>query len=131
MTAVLLLRAAWCHALGVPGDPRPARPESARATVRMFAGYGLELLEQVEPVAADSHAFLDALSPFPFPHTAYPAARARVIEILGLLGLLADGPAADTGLPGLPAARISRTVADLLTHQPGCAHPVSDGSRSR
>ena len=124
MTALLLLRAAWCHALGGPGEPQPTRPESARAAVRMFAGYGLELLEQVEPVAADPPAFLDALSPFPFPHAAYPAACARVMEILGLLGLLAGGPAADAGLP---AARISRTVADLLAHQPGCAHPVSDG----
>lgn len=43
------------------------------------------------------------------------------------LGLLAAGSAAEAGLPDLPAARISRTVTDLLKHQPGCAHPVSDG----
>jgi hypothetical protein len=71
-----------------------------------------------------TRAFLDTLSLFPFPHAAYPVACTRVMEILGLLGLLAGGPAADTGLP---AARISRTVADLLSHQPGCAHPGSDG----
>ena len=93
----------------------------------MFAGYALELLEQVEPVAKDPRALLDAVSVYPFPHAAYPAACARLAEILGLLGLLAGGPAADAGLPGLPAARISGTVADLLEHQPGCHHPISDG----
>ena len=99
----------------------------ARAAIRMFAGYALELLDQVEPVAKDPRALLDAVSVTSFPHAAYPAACARLAEILGLLGLLAGGPAADAGLAGLPAARISRTVADLLEHQPGCHHPVSDG----
>ena len=127
MTALLLLRSAWCHALSGPRESQPCRPEGAQAAIRMFAGYALELLDQVEPVANDPRAFLEALSPFPFPHAAYPAACAQVMEILGLLGLLADSSAPDAGLPGLPAARISRTVADLLQHQPGCAHPVSDG----
>lgn len=127
MTALLLLRSAWCHALNVPGEIQPCQPEGARAATRMFAGYALELLDQVESVANDPRSFLEALSPFPFPHAAYPVACARVMEILGLLGLLAGSPAADAGLPGLPADRISRTVADLLRHQPGCAHPVSDG----
>lgn len=127
MIALLLLRAAWCHALSRPDRPGTARPEAARAAIRMFVGYAMELLEQAEPVAKDARAFLDALGPAAFPHAAYPVACARLMEILGLLGLLAGGPAADAGLPDLPAARISRTVTDLLKHQPGCAHPVSDG----
>ena len=127
MTALLLLRSAWCHALSRPSELQPSRPTGAGAAIRMFAGYALELLEQAEPVAKDPRAFLEALSPFPFPHAAYPAACARVMEILGLLGLLTGDPAAEAGLPALPADRIARTVADLLEHQPGCAHPVSDG----
>jgi hypothetical protein len=127
MTALLLLRAAWCHALTEPVGQRPLRPEMARAAIRMFAGYALELLDQVEPVAKDPRALLDAVSATAFPHAAYPAACARLAEILGLLGLLAHGQAAGAGLTGLPAARISGTVADLLEHQPGCHHPVSDG----
>jgi len=127
MTALLLLRVAWCHVLTEPVGQRPPRPETARAAIRMFAGYALELLDQVEPVAKDPRALLDAVSATAFPHAAYPAACARLAEILGLLGLLAQGPAADAGLADLPAARISETVADLLEHQPGCHHPVSDG----
>ena len=127
MTALLLLRAAWCHALSVPGETRLPRPGTVLAAIRMFAGYALELLDQAEPIAKDPRALLDAVSATSFPHAAYPAACARLAEILGLLGLLAAGPAADAGLAGLPAARISRTVADLLEHQPGCHHPVSDG----
>ena len=127
MTALLLLRAAWCHVLSESGDQRPPQPETSRAAIRMFAGYALELLDQVEPVAKDPRALLDAVSATAFPHAAYPAACARLAEILGLFGLLADGPAADVGLTGLPAARISGTVADLLEHQPGCHHLISDG----
>ena len=127
MSALLLLRAAWCHAFSESEEPRPARPEMARAAIRMFAGYALELLDQVEPIANDPRALLDAVSVTAFPHAAYPAACARLAEILGLLGLLVGGPAADARLSGLPAARISRTVADLLEHQPGCHHPLSDG----
>jgi hypothetical protein len=113
MTALLLLRAAWCHVLSESGEQRPPRPETARAAIRMFAGYALELLDQVEPVAKDPRAFLDAVSATAFPHAAYPAACARLTEILGLFGLLAQGPASGAGLADLPAARISGTVADL------------------
>jgi hypothetical protein len=127
MTALFLLRAAWCHALAEPGEPRPARSETAQAAIRMFAGYGLELLNQVEAVANDSRALLYAVSATAFPHAAYPAACARLAEILGLLGLLASETASEAGLSDLPDARISRTVADLLEQQPGCHHPVSDG----
>lgn len=127
MSALLLLRAAWCHAFSESEEPQPARPEMARVAIRMFVGYALELLDQVEPIANDPRAVLDAVSVTAFPHAAYPAACARLAEILGLLGLLVGGPAADARLSGLPAARISRTVADLLEHQPGCHHPLSDG----
>ena len=130
LTALLLLRAAWCHTLSEsPGTVPPARPEAARAAIRMFAGHAAELLEQVEPVAKDPRAMLSAVSPTSFPHAAYPAACMRIVEILGLLGLLAAGATAaqDASELAPPADRVSRVVQDLLENQPGCAHPISDG----
>ena len=128
MTALLLLRAAWCHTLSESPDAAPVRTDAAQAAIRMFAGYAGELLEQVEPVAEDPRAFLSAVSPSSFPHAAYPAACARIMEILGLLGLLAcTTVTAEPASQLTPAAdRISRTVQNLLDYQPGCAHPISD-----
>src|SRR5262249_45958753 len=102
--------------------------EMAAAAIRMFAGYAQDLLDQAEPVAKDARAMLNAISPFTFAHASYPAACMRIAEILGLLGLLADGaaPAITAGLC-LQPDRIARTVQDMLACQPGCAHPVSDG----
>jgi hypothetical protein len=129
MTALLLLRAAWCHRLSESPSGVPARPEAAQAAIRMFAGYASELLEQVEPVAKDPRGLLTVVSPTSFPHGAYPVACARIMEILGLFGLLSCGsPAADAAIEVEPlAGRISGVVQELLEHQPGCAHPVSDG----
>jgi hypothetical protein len=125
MTALLLLRAAWCHALASTPGTAVGRTQATQAAIRMFAGYACELLEQVEPVAKDPLAMLSALTPVSFPHASYPAGCVRIMEILGLLGLLACGTAAAE--LALPADRVARTVQDLLNHQPGCAHPVSDG----
>jgi hypothetical protein len=129
MTALLLLRAAWCHTLSESPSSVPARPEAAHAAIRMLAGYASELLEQVEPVAKDPRALLTAVSPTSFPHAAYPVACTRIIEILGLFGLLPQGiAAADAAIEVAPLAdRISGVVQDLLEHQPGSAHPISDG----
>ena len=125
----LLLRAAWCHTLSESPGTVPARPEVAHAAIRMFAGYAAGLLEQVEPIAKDPRAMLSAVTPTSFPHAAYPAACMRIIEILGLLGLLpADITTAQDGSElAPPADRVLRVVQDLLENQPGCAHPVSDG----
>jgi hypothetical protein len=128
LTALLLLRAAWCHALYIAPDPAPARPDMAAAAIRMFVGYAEALLDQAAPVAEDARAMLNAVSPFTFAHASYPAACMRIAEILGLLGLLADGAAPEitSGLR-LQPDRIARIVRDLLACQAGCAHPVSDG----
>jgi hypothetical protein len=128
LTALLLLRAAWCHALYIAPEPAPTRPEMADAAIRMFAGYAEGLLDQAEPIAKDARVMLNAVSPFTFAHASYPAACVRIAEILGLLGLLADGAAPDvTAELCLLPDRIARAVQDLLACQPGCAHPVSDG----
>lgn len=128
MAALLLLRAAWCHELAARNGDPPARTEPARAATRLFAGYALCLLDQAEPVAKDPRALLHALGPTAFPHAAYPAACARIVEVLGLLGLLARAADLDiTGGMELSADRAARVVRDLLEYQPGCAHPVSDG----
>ena len=115
MTALLLLRAAWCHTLSDSPDAVPARTDAAQAATRMFAGYASELLEQVEPVAGDPRALLAAVSPTSFPHAAYPVACARIMEILGLLGLLAH----DTGTAG-PAGDITRRSAGSHTSSRPC-----------
>ena len=127
-TALLLLRAGWCHSLYITPDPVPSRPSLAAAAIRMFVGYAEALLDQVEPVAKDARAMLNAASPFTFAHASYPVACVRLAEILGLLGLLADGAAPDiTAGLSRQLDRIASAVQDLLTCQPGCAHPVSDG----
>ena len=126
-TALLLLRATWCHTLNSGTDAAEPRSPAAAAAIRMFAGYAAELLDQAEPVAKDPRALLDAVTPTAFAHVSYPVACARLAEILGLLGLLADGAMPNaTATLHLNPDRIARTVQDLLEHQPGCAHPVSD-----
>jgi hypothetical protein len=71
---------------------------------------------------------LAAVTPFTFAYVSYPVACARLAEILGLLGMLADRSTTDVTAPlCLRPDRISRTVQDLLEHQPGCVHAVSDG----
>ena len=126
--ALLLLRTAWCHTLSADPSATPPHSPWAAAAIRMFAGYAGELLDQIEPVAKDARALLAAVTPFTFAHVSYPVACARLAEILGLFGMLADGAAPDVTSPlCLRPDRISRTVQDLLEHQPGCAHPVSDG----
>jgi hypothetical protein len=126
-TALLLLRTTWCHTLSSGTDAAAARSPAAAAAIRMFVGYAAELLDQAEPVAKDPRGLLNAVTPTAFAHVSYPVACARLAEILGLLGLLADGAAPDvTATLRLNPDRIARTVQDLLEHQPGCAHPVSD-----
>ena len=126
-TALLLLRTTWCHTLSSGTDAVAARSPAAAAAIRMFAGYAAELLDQAAPVAKDPRALLNAVTPTAFAHVSYPVACARLAEILGLLGLLADGAGPDvTATLHLNPDRIAHTVQDLLEHQPGCAHPVSD-----
>jgi hypothetical protein len=127
MTALMLLRAAWCHALSDGAIP-DTRPESANAAMRLFIGYATELLDQVEPVAADPRALLSATARIAVEHLAYPVTCARIAEILGILGVLAastnDSDPLRTLLP--PFDRILHTLSDIVEHQPGYVHPISD-----
>lgn len=127
-TALLLLRTNWCHTLSsTDEEAAAARSPAAAAAIRMFAGYAAELLDQAEPIVKDPRALLNAVTPTAFAHVSYPVACARLAEILGLLGLLSGGAAPDvTATLHLNPDRIAQTVQDLLEHQPGCAHPVSD-----
>ena len=129
--ALLLLRAAWCHALSAD-RPRPApqpvgggRHPYVRRLRRPSSSTGRTRSEgRCAPCWPRSRRT--------FAHVSYPVACARLAEILGLLGLLADGAAPDVTAPlGLRPDRIARTVQDLLEHQPGCAHPVATGSPCR
>ncbi|KAA2262853.1 hypothetical protein F0L68_11540 [Solihabitans fulvus] len=129
MTALMLLRASWCHALNAAAstDPIP-RPEQAAAAIRLFVGCASELLDQVEPVAADPRALLARTVGSPLGHVLYPVACARLVEILGLLGLLTGNTSGPCGRNDLlpPPDRVYDTVATLLRYQPGCSHPIAD-----
>jgi hypothetical protein len=74
LTALLLLRAAWCHSLNTAPDPSPVRPEMAAAGIRMIAGCAQTLLDQAEHLATDPRAMLAAVSPCAFAHASYPVA---------------------------------------------------------
>jgi hypothetical protein len=128
MTALMLLRAAWSHALFDGPVPGTERPELASAAIRMFSGYAAELLEQVEPTTTDPVALLNATARRAIAHVAYPVTCARIAEVLGLLGLFAASPAVGEPMQALlpPLERIRRTVSELVEHQPGWAHPISD-----
>lgn len=128
LTALMLLRAAWSHALFEGSVRSTERPELAAAAVRLFGGYATELLDQVEPVAADPTALLNATGRKAIAHVAYPVTCARIAEVLGILGLFAasadDGDSMRKLLP--PLERVRRTVGELVEYQPGWAHPISD-----
>lgn len=128
MTALMLLRAAWSHALFDDWVPGTERPEPAAAAIRMFCGYATELLEQVEPFATDPGALLNATARRAIAHVTYPVTCARITEVLSLLGLFAASPDAGEPVRALlpPLERICTTVSALLEHQPGWAHPISD-----
>jgi hypothetical protein len=98
------------------------------AAIRLFAGCAGELLHQVEPIAADPRALLNATARLPVAHVVYPAACGRIAEILGLLGLLAatvdDADPLRAVLPDTGA--VEQTVAALVAGQRGTAHPIGD-----
>ena len=108
--------------------PLDVRPPQALAAIRLFAGCAGELLDQVEPIAADPLALLDATTRTPLAHAVYPPACARIAETLGLLGLLAatvdDSDALRAVLPDSDG--VDRTVAALVANQPGTAHALGD-----
>ena len=57
----------------------------AAAAIRLFAGYATELLDQIEPVAADPRALLNATARGAIAHIVYPVTCARIAEVLGIL----------------------------------------------
>jgi hypothetical protein len=125
MTALMLLRAAWCHHRANSTEPLDvdARPVMAGAAVRLFAACAAELLDLVEPAAQDPHELLRRTSGSALRFATYPVICSRIAEVLGLLALLAPDPS-KTIVPG--ADRAAAVVGTLLAKQPGCAHPVSD-----
>lgn len=115
-TALSLLRA-------VHAGPWPA-PEWRRAALAMFAGYAETLLDAVEPVAADERALIGAAVGVPFAHVPYLVVCQRLVEILGLLGLLSI---TETNLPDLPApGRVLDVVGAMAARQPGVGHLPGD-----
>jgi hypothetical protein len=126
LVALQLLRRAWSAALASGGGSD--RPPDATTAVRLFVGCAAELMGQVEPVADNPRALLDASTRTPLAHVGYPVTCLRLAEILGLLDLLvlslsSGDPVRDIA----PASEsIQNVVSRMIASQPGCAHPVGD-----
>lgn len=128
ITALMLLRAAWCHH-GADGTELPnsqMRPAMAETAARLFAACATELLDQVEPAAADPRELIRRTAGSPLRYATYPATCSRVAEVLGLLGLFGVGYDRESPAAFSNIDRAGAVVHTLLANQPGCAHPISD-----
>ena len=124
-TALMLLRAAWCHALIGGQEDLTKRTETAAAAIRLFAGYATELLDQVEPVAREPIALLNATARRALAHVAYPVTCSRIAEVLGLLGVLAAAlPNDDPIRSSCQILNVFRRLRVTSEVQPGLARPI-------
>jgi hypothetical protein len=115
LAAICLLRAARV-ALGL-GDP--TGEQVAASARRLFASYARLLWQAVEEHVDDPMGFARA-SGGAIDFIAYPVRCCRVIEILGLLGLLVRGDDPSE------ADQITTILASFIQSQPGASHPASD-----
>lgn len=113
LMALHLHRAAW---RSLVEDDEPHSRVSASA-IRLFAAYATELLEQVEPLLSDPILLAGELAYDPTAIAIYPAGCTRLVEILGLLALVADGALED---------RAIQAISRLFSEHPGCRRPPAD-----
>lgn len=125
--ALAVLRMAWCHAIfdNDGSVDSLSRTDTGNAAVRLFLAIADDLHRQVATIADRPREFLDAICLHPIAPAAYPVACCRLAEILGLRSLWYQVSAPE---PDQDPSTISslETVRQLLNHQPGCAHPISD-----
>jgi hypothetical protein len=107
-----LYRAAWRLLLD-DGATRSAELSSALA---LFIAYASELLGQIEPLLDDPKALANRLID-PVAIATYPVACNRMIEIFGLLALVADHELTE---------RATEAVRRLCSDHPGCHRPPAD-----
>ncbi|SCL36078.1 hypothetical protein GA0070624_5450 [Micromonospora rhizosphaerae] len=112
ITALALLRAALCQ----PSVPQCR--ELAAVARRLYATYAAGLLDRYQP-AVDNPPDLVKLIDSGFVHVTYPVTCMTLAETWGLPAL---APHVDPDI----THRARASVAALLKHQPGAAHPISD-----
>ncbi|WP_131806098.1 hypothetical protein [Mycobacterium alsense] len=108
-----LHRAAW-QPLGA--QQQTTRSSESESAIRLFISYCSEVLDQVEPLLGDPVELLRQLWS-PVAIATFPAACLRLIELLGLLALEADGDL---------SARASAAVSRLCADHPGTWRPHAD-----
>ncbi|RZT26697.1 hypothetical protein EV649_0444 [Kribbella sp. VKM Ac-2569] len=111
LTALHLYRAAW-----VPPSADAGPATVSDASLRLFASYATELLDQATPLLSSPKHLADTVMDAGFVIT-YPATCCRLAEVFGLLALL--------GEPDV-SARAADAVATLASDHPGTARPPSD-----
>lgn len=111
-TALALLRAALCQ----PSAPQCR--ELAAVARRLHTTYAGGLLHRYRPAVDNPPDLVKLIDPG-FVHVTYPVTCMTLAEAWGLLAL---APHVDTDT----AHRARTSVAALLKHQPGAAHPISD-----
>ncbi|NKZ10386.1 hypothetical protein HGA11_05295 [Mycolicibacterium septicum DSM 44393] len=107
-----LHRAAWRPLEGKD----VARSTESESAIRLFISYSSEILNQVEPFLSDPLELLRTLMS-PVAIATYSAACMRLLELLGLLALEADGEL---------SSRASRAVIQLCANHPGSWRPPAD-----
>lgn len=118
-----ILLCAWCalHGLGSRHGIEPARNGSIRASDagrELFRHYGRDVLARCNQDVLDPAKFIwnhnDAAI------VTYPIRCMRVVEILGLLGLL------EAEQESLRSDEIAKLLANFCDANPGTGHPISD-----
>ena len=117
MSALCLVRAVWAKAHEAPSA---AALNGANLARKMFAVFCERLWQRCSPDMLDARAFIVSHE-LPTAFVTYPVRCSRVIELLGLFGLLNAAVGRED-----EANRIAEFVEQFIVSHPGAAHPISD-----
>jgi hypothetical protein len=116
--ALCLIRAAWVFAHG--SEPPNVNGQLVATTGRsLFRHYASDLFAGCNDEALDPLKLIRAHE-LPSAYVTYPVRCLRLVEILGLLGLL------EREEGGTTSARLSDFVVRFFQTNPGTSHPISD-----
>ena len=113
-----LVRATWVRGHGME-PPTESIFRASDTGRQLFRQYATDLLARCNENSLNSDKFIQDHSE-PFSIVTYPVRCARLIEVLGLLGLLAGE------VDGARSQEIAAFLADFCNANEGCAHPISD-----
>lgn len=116
--ALCLVRAAWASTHGAT-PPAPEAIVVSDAGRSLFRHYASDLFARCDEEVLDASKLMCAHEP-PSAHVTYPVRCLRLVELLGLLGLLQseEHGRADENLTGF--------LTRFFSVHPGAAHPISD-----